>query len=112
MAVRMPHVHFPNVPRHVGRRPRNFESRCHALSVNGIDVVDPNGDPHAFLGLLVAIRAERQCEVALAATALTVRAEENLTFARADSSEVWRRPPIPCFLPTELLKPGEALLHI
>src|SRR5262245_11687730 len=112
MAVRMPHVHLPNVPCHGRRRPSNVELLFNAMLVNSIHVIHPNRYPGSLVGAFIASWAERHFVIALASAALSAFAEKDFTFSRADSSESGRVAPVPCLLPTELFEPGEALLDI
>src|SRR5437870_11422276 len=42
VAIRVTHVHLPDTPRLVGRRPGDLETLLPAMLVDRIDVVDPN----------------------------------------------------------------------
>jgi hypothetical protein len=42
MTVWMPHMHLPNIPRHVGWGPSDIEALLHAVPVDSVDVVNPD----------------------------------------------------------------------
>src|SRR5574338_16873 len=108
----MSHVHLANVPRHVGRRPRNLEALVQAPPVNPVHVIHPDRHPHGTFRGLIRAGAERRTQRAPAASALPVLAEEDLTGTGADTPKARRRAPVPGLLPPELLEPGEALLYV
>src|ERR1017187_7068989 len=59
VSVRMPHVHFAHSPRMIGRWPHHFQALCRAIPILGVDIVNPYGDPDAFVGGPIAFRPER-----------------------------------------------------
>src|SRR4051812_4069817 len=103
----MAHVHLADAPRLVGRRPGDLDALFDAVAMDGIDVIDPDRHPHAFV--LVIVDSERRGHVALAAPALAVLTEEDLAVAGADAAERRRIAPIPTLLPAEALEPFETL---
>ncbi len=105
-------MHFADVPRHVGWWPGDLDALLDAEPMHGIKIIDPDGHPHAFLGRFIGFRAESRPAAACAATALAILAEENLEMSRSDATECRGRTPVPCFFPTELFEPGEALADI
>jgi hypothetical protein len=88
VSVWVPDVHLANIPRHVGWRPGDLKTLRKAPLVDSVDVVDPDRHPHASVGRIIAFRAERLLESALAATALRVLAQKDLTLARAHPPNV------------------------
>src|SRR5215831_10111583 len=112
MTVGMPHVHFANVPGHVGRRPRHFQALLDAAPVYGVDIVYPDRHPHGLLGGLVRLRAERHRLAAAAAAALPALAEKDLALPGAHAAERRWRAPVPAFFPAELVEPREAFLDV
>jgi hypothetical protein len=83
VSVGMPHVHFAHVPRHIGGRPRYFQTLRKAAFVQGIYVVYPNGHPHAFVGGFIALRSEGHRVLASATPTLRIQTQKN--FARTGS---------------------------
>jgi hypothetical protein len=74
MAIRVTYVHLADAPRLVRGRPGDLEPLLEAMLVDGIDIVYPDRHPHAFFGRIVAVRAKRGRESALAPAALGVLA--------------------------------------
>src|SRR4026208_110643 len=95
VTVRVPHVHLPGIPRHVGGRPGDVKTLLETALVDGVDVVHPDRHPHALVGGIVPFRPERPLESAPAPAALGVLAQEDLALARAHAPEVGRRAPLP-----------------
>jgi hypothetical protein len=60
------------------------------MLVDSIDVFDPDRHPHAFLAGFIPLGPERYLDVALAAPALGVFAQDDLAFTRVDSAEAGR----------------------
>src|SRR5262249_24726455 len=87
MPVRVPHVHLPNIPCHVGRRPSDLESLLNAALVDGVNIVYPDLHPYAFVGRFIAFRAERHLDRALPTTTLTVLAQKDLAIAGTDATK-------------------------
>src|SRR5262245_4950769 len=110
VAIRMAHVHFPDVPRFVGRRIGDLEALLQTMLMDRIDVVDPDRHPHSLVRHFTTILCCR--EIALAAPALAALAQEDLALAGANASERGGTTPVPSLLPAKLLKPGEGLLDI
>jgi hypothetical protein len=74
MPIRMAHVHFANVPGHVGRGPGDLKALLKAMLVDGINIVDPDRHSNTFVSGFVAFGAERHLDGAFATTALGVLA--------------------------------------
>src|SRR5438874_7038896 len=102
MSVRMPHVRLAHAPRHVGWRPGHFQSLFETVTMDAVDVVDPDRHPDAFVGRLIAIGTERRLRFALAAAALTALAKKDLGMTGTDAAENRRVAPVPAFFPSEL----------
>src|SRR5712692_6838435 len=111
MPIRVAHVHLAHAPWHVGRRPRDFESLSQAPLVERVHVIHYDHHPRALVGGFVAFRAEGHLDGALATPALTVLAEEDLVFAGADSTEVRRIAPVPCFSSTRASRTTQSSLE-
>jgi len=79
--VRVPEVHLADVPRHVGRRESDIQAGGHALFVDRINVVHPNGHPGAFVGRLVSVRSKRGGVRSPAAASLASLAKKDLALA-------------------------------
>ena len=58
VTVGMPHMHLAHAPRHVGRRPCDFDSLLQAVAMDAVDIVDPDRHPHALVPRLIAARTE------------------------------------------------------
>jgi hypothetical protein len=54
VTIRVTNVDLANVRRHVGRWESNVQCG-HALFVDFVDVVHPNGHPHAVIGCFVSV---------------------------------------------------------
>src|SRR6266478_5234017 len=106
----MAHVHLPDAPRLVGRRPGDLKTLLPAMLMDSINIVDPDRHPDAVVR--PGVEPMRRCKTPLAATALAVLAKEDFAFAGADAPKRGGTTPVPALLPAELLKPGEALLDI
>src|SRR5438093_8512259 len=85
--VRMPDMHLPHIPGHVGWRPCHLESLFDTTPIDGIDVVDPDRHPHALVSRVVTVRSERFVERASTPPALGVLTQENLALAGTDTAE-------------------------
>src|SRR5438105_5579502 len=105
-------MHLPHTPRHVGRRPCDFKFLGYAVAVDGIYVFDPDRHPHPSVAGFIALRPEGHLDVAFAAPALSVFAQENLAFTRADAAESRRIAPVPPLFPAKLFEPRKALSNI
>jgi hypothetical protein len=112
VAVGVTDVHFADVPGLVGRGPRDFDSLLDAAGVNGVDIVDPDAHPHAFVSGFAAAISEGRCVRAFAATALCALAQEDFAMSRAHGAESGRIAPLEASLPAEFFEPGEALLDV
>src|SRR5262245_57346066 len=112
MPIGMPHVHFANVPGHVGRRPGDLEALLQALLVDGIDALSPDRHPDAFVPAFVTERPERHFGISLPAPTLTAKTQKDFETASANPSESWRVAPIPCLRPSQFFEPGKALLNV
>jgi hypothetical protein len=80
------------------------------MFVDRVDVVDPDRHLDALVRSVVVTLRSR--EIAPAATALAVLAEEYLALAGADAPKCGRITPVSGLRPTELFEPGEALLYV
>src|SRR4051794_34775486 len=87
VAVGVADVELADAPWLVGWGVCDVEAFANAALMDGVDVVDPDRHPHAFVGGLVAGAAERRVVGASAAAALAVAAQENLAAAGLDSTE-------------------------
>ena len=110
VAVRVAHMHLADTPRFVGGRPGDLDTLFKTVLVDGIDIVDPDRHPDAMV--LAVGNAPRRCQIAFASTALPVLTKEDLALARADAAKGRWIAPVPALLPSELFKPGEALLNV
>jgi len=108
MAVGMANVHLADAPGHVGGGEGDVQARGEAVLVKLVDIIDPYGHPHPFVGSLVAVQAEGEAVGSLPAAALTTLAKEDLGDASAHGAENGRLTPVPQFLPAEFLEPGKA----
>ena len=108
----MADVHLADVPGHIGGRKGDVEASGKALSVDVVDVLNPNGHPDAFVACLVAVGAEGKRVGSLPATTLCTLTKKELGNARANGTKSRRFTPIPEFPPTKLLKPGKAPFYI
>src|SRR5256885_1561030 len=111
VSVRMPHVHLPHVPRHVGWRPCHFESLLQAVAMDAVDIGDPDRHPDTLVSGLIAARAERRPRRTFAAATLTAFAKKDLGISREHAAESRRLAPVPSLFPSELLEPRETLLN-
>lgn len=80
VSVGVPYVHFPDVPRHVGRVKRDVEPCGCALPVDFINIVYPHRHPGALVQLIGPVPESRSVG-ATAAASLATLAEKDLTFA-------------------------------
>ena len=87
-----------------------LQGLCYAVVVDGIYIFDRH--PHALVTGFIAVRPECHLDVALATSTLSVFAQEDLTFTRADSAEAGRIAPVPPLFPAELYEPRKALSNI
>src|SRR5215467_4043600 len=78
MPVRVPQMHLAHVPRHVHRRKSDIQPCRHALFVNRVHVLHPNGHPDALIRRLVALRPERSNVCSSTAASLATLAKKNL----------------------------------
>jgi hypothetical protein len=108
MPVRMADVHLAYAPRLVHRRHGDLQTLLEATLVDDVDVVHPDRHPDA----LVIVVAPGGRERALPAPALTVQAEKNLAFARADGPEGRGIAPLETLRPAELLESGDAFREV
>src|SRR5262249_10842710 len=84
------------------RRPGHLDALLETAGVNRIDVVHEERHPNSSIVTVIAIRTP----------ALAVQTQKYLQLARAHRTEVGRAAPVPRLLPSQLLKPVEALLHV
>src|SRR4026208_1302018 len=105
----MPNMHFTHIPLHGGWWPRDVESLLNTTRMHRVDVVDPDGHPHAFISGLVSKRTEGHCVRALSAATLPARTKEYFTIAGTDPAKCRRASLFPGLCPAELFKPPEAL---
>jgi hypothetical protein len=117
VAVGVADVEFADAPWLVGRWVRDVEAFAEAALMDVVDVVDPDRHPHAFVGGLVAVGAERRVVGAFAAAALAVAAQEDLAAAGLDSTEARGvvagvRFPLEPLVPAELREPLEACVDV
>src|SRR5204863_7357864 len=102
MAVRLSHVHFPHVPRHVRRPPGHLDALLNALFIDGIHVRDPPTHPAAFvLGLVLETR-EGARVLPFPASPLAAATHEDLARTRPNGTESRRVAPAPQLLPAQL----------
>ena len=78
-----------------------------AALVDGVDIVDPDGHPHAPVLAIVHRAGEGRGVLALAAASLAVQAKEDLALARAHRAEARRAAPVPALAPAEFREPFE-----
>src|SRR6266516_2639104 len=107
VTVRMPDVAFPDIPRHISRRPRSLYAELQGKRVDRIDLcwrTQPPGHPGTPC-LVVPGLARRWATP----SALPALAEEDLRGAGDDSAEGGRLTVLPVFLPPELLEPSEGV---
>ena len=101
----MADVELADLPWFIGGRHRYLDIVVEAVLMDGVDVVYPEGHPHAFV---VVVGGEGFGVSSFAAAALTIVTEEDLDLAAADRSESGRLAPIPKLLPSKPLEPGDA----
>src|SRR5882672_12411906 len=112
MAVRMSHVHFPHVPRHVRRWPGDLDALPHALFIDGIHVLDPPTHPAAFVLRLVLEACEGARVLPFAASPLPAATHKDLARTGANGAESRRVAPAPQFLPAQLGEPRKTGVHV
>ena len=106
MAVGVTDVEFADLPGFVGGRHCDLDVVGEAVLVDGVDVIDPDGHPDAFV---VVVSGEGFDVRALAAAALAVVTEEDLDLPALDRPKSGRVAPIPKLLPPQPLEPRDAL---
>lgn len=106
--VRVTQVHLAYVPRHVSRRESDVQPSGHALFVDLLNIVHPDGHPRALVGRFLSLRSKRGSVCPSASTALASLTKKDLAFTGAHRSESRRRAPVPALFPTPLLEPGKA----
>jgi len=79
--VRVPQVHLADVPWHVSGWESDVQPGSHALSVDLVNVVHPDGHPHAFVGRFVSAWSKRGGVRASATATLASQAKKDLAFA-------------------------------
>src|SRR5690349_9104255 len=108
----MPDMHLPYIPGHIRWGPGDFETLIDAAAMDFVDIVNPDRHPHSPVTFFITFRTERHSVRPFAAAALSTFAEKDLTIAGTHTTERWRTPPLPGFLPSEFLKPRETLFDI
>src|SRR5205814_8507921 len=93
MAVRVSHVHFPHVPRHVRRPPGHLDALLNALFIDGIHVLDPPTHPAAFVARLVLATREGARVLPFPASPLAAAAHTDLARTGAHCADSRRRAP-------------------
>src|SRR3989449_10319195 len=87
MAVRMSHVHFSYVPRHVRRRPGHLDALLNALLIDSIHVLDPPAHPAAFVLRLVLETREGACVLPFPASPLAAATHKDLARTGANGAK-------------------------
>jgi hypothetical protein len=78
------------------------------MLVHRVDVVDPDRHPDALVALLVALVLKRSgVRVAATASSRSLTKEDASFRARSHGAKRGRRSPVPQFVPSPLLKPGD-----
>src|SRR5262245_2195412 len=103
----MPDVHLANAPRHVCEWPGHIQASIHAVTVDRVNVVNPDRHPDALIGRRIAIGTKGCLHTAIPATTLRTLAEEDLELAGADGPEGRGLSPLKPLRPAELLEPGD-----
>lgn len=106
MAVGVADVEFADVPGAVGGRHSDLDVVGEAVLMDGVDVIDPDRHPDAFV---VVVGGEGFGVRAFAAAALSVMTKEDLDRAALDRSKTGGLAPIPDLFPSKPLEPGDAL---
>ena len=112
VAVRVANMHLADMPRHVCGRPGDFQVLIDTATVDGIDIVDPDGHPDALVDRVVADGTEGRCDGAPPPATLAALAQQDFAVAGMDTAEVRWLTPIPALLPPQPLEPGQALLEV
>src|SRR5207247_1110106 len=105
MAVRVSHVHFPHVPRHVRRPPGHLDALLNALFIDGIHVLDPPTHPAAFVVRLVLETREGARVLPFPASPLAAAAHKDLARTGAHGAESRRIALAPYLLPAPFDEP-------
>src|SRR2546430_16230936 len=111
MAVRMSHVHFPHVPRHVRRPPGHLDALLNALFIDSIHVLDPPAHPAPFVLRLVLETRERARVLPFPASPLAAATQKDLARTGANGAEPRRVAPAPQLLPAQLGEPRKTGLE-
>ena len=108
VTIGMAKVHLADVPRHIGRRKCDLQSRGDALLVHLIHVVRPDRHPDTLVALFVTVLLKRGGVRAAAPASLRPLTKKDASFlTRSNRAKRRRRSPIPQFLPSPLLKPRD-----
>jgi len=79
--VRVAHVHLADVPRHISGWESDVQPGSHALFVDFVNVVHPDGHPGTFVGGFVAAWSKRGGVRPSATATLASQAKKDLAFA-------------------------------
>jgi hypothetical protein len=71
VAVRMPDMHLPDVPRHIGWGPGDFEALIDAAAMDFVDIIDPDRHPYSLVAFFVTFRTESHFVRAFSTAALS-----------------------------------------
>ena len=108
VAIWMANVHLADVPWHIGRRKCDLQSGSDAPLVHLVHIAYPNRHPNALVALFVSMLLKRGRIRAAATASLRPLAKEYAGFlTRSNRAKGRRRSPVPQFLPSPLLKPGD-----
>src|SRR4051812_16058893 len=108
MAIWVADVQLADIPGHVPRREGNVQAGSGVFFIELIYIVDPDGHPHALVGLIAFVRCKGGDVRSPTAPSLTVLAEKDLAFTGANRAKRGRRSPIPELFPTKLGEPCKA----
>src|ERR1700733_13515651 len=104
----MAKVHLADVPWHIGRRKCDLQPGSDALRVHLVHVVHPNRHPDTLVARLVSVLLKRGGVRTAAAASLRPLTKKDASFrTRSNRTKRRRRPPVPQFLPSPLLKPRD-----
>src|ERR1700691_3712059 len=106
MPIGMANMHLANVPGHISGRKGDFEAGGDAVPMHLVHGVDPHRHPDALVALFVSLLLKGVGLGAAAAASLRALTKKDAHCrTRSHRAKRRRRPPVPQFLPSPLLKP-------